>query len=229
MLRVKLYGNLISQPTRTLNEFCLLCNIPYDFIKLDIFNWEHKAKWYAEINPYQLIPSISHGDFKLGETFAIIPYLAEYYHVNNQWYPSDLQKRSLINAYFHWQHLNIRRFVRLLVFEKFVGPMWKGLPPITSERETEIRADIAKTLQSINDMLDNGKYIGRTQELSIADIACYNEIAQMKIAAFNYSDWPKVKLWMEEIEKLEAVKTTMVGFKEVVDSLGFPSSNIIIN
>ncbi|CAG9317343.1 unnamed protein product [Blepharisma stoltei] len=222
--RVQLYGILLSQPTRTLYEFCSLCNIPFDFVRVDLLKGEHKTEWYSQINPDQLVPAITHGDFKLAETFAIIPYLAEYYHVDNQWYPQDLHKRSHINAFFHWQHNTIRKSIRTLILEKVIGPKLRGMQPITAEREAELRADAINKLRDVTQMLEKWNFIAQTSDLSTADLACYNEIVQLKFLNFDFNEWPRIKSWVEEIERLQIVQETNGELLAVVEKFNTPQA-----
>src|SRR5574343_1610841 len=104
MSDVQVYGNIISQPTRSVLAFLKLSNIGYSFNSLDFGKGEHLTPEFSRINPYQAMPAIVHDGHNVWESAAIISYIAGVYNVDNQWYPKDPRARSRIDAYFHWHH-----------------------------------------------------------------------------------------------------------------------------
>ena len=75
---IKLYGPARSSAGRC---FWLLeeLNVPYENIKVDLMNKEHKADWFLKINPNGKVPALVDEDVTLFESMAINYYLTEKY------------------------------------------------------------------------------------------------------------------------------------------------------
>mmetsp|Transcript_6744 Transcript_6744/g.9941 ORF Transcript_6744/g.9941 Transcript_6744/m.9941 type:complete len:220 (+) Transcript_6744:867-1526(+) len=200
---VRIYGHMLSQPTRVVVAFCIMNNIPYEFHEINTLNGDNRTPEFTRINPVQKIPAIVHGDFSLAESSAIAIYLAETFNAGGNMWPSDRQQRALVNQYLHWHHNNTRKGGEY-IFYKFFMPkfMGKTAPP---EKEEEAKNLMEKTLHFINEILASGKYVARTSYPTLADIVCYCELAQFKLLAFDWSKYPAIMNWMQEISKLSGV------------------------
>ena len=50
-----------------------------DMVMCQLFQGAHKTEEFTKLNPYQLVPTLEDGDFSLGESIAILRYLARKY------------------------------------------------------------------------------------------------------------------------------------------------------
>jgi len=126
---LKIYGDKISQPTRSVLLFCELNNIPYIFIPVILAkNEQIKNKEFLKVNPFGKIPAISFSnsngkDFNLAESCTILRFLSEVFNVEDKWYPkSDIFRKSLIDQYLDWHHSNTRRVFAGAIYKKMVAP-----------------------------------------------------------------------------------------------------------
>ena len=53
---LKVYGDLLSQPTRAVLILCRMHNIPHRFVETRIARGEHRAESYARVNPNMQVP-----------------------------------------------------------------------------------------------------------------------------------------------------------------------------
>jgi glutathione S-transferase len=83
---------------------------------------EHRAEEFKQVNEWRHVPAIVEGDFKLGDSHAILTYLATTRNCAEHWYPKDFVKRAQIDQFLHWHHQTIRTGARLY-FENFVKPI----------------------------------------------------------------------------------------------------------
>jgi glutathione S-transferase len=112
-----LYGLSGSQPTRAVCMYFALHQKEYEFKIVNIPKGEHETEEYAKINPIQLVPALSHGDFHLGEGSAILVYLAKVW--NDQKYYSDEPKKcGRIHMYLSY-HSTVREAGPLPFRDKF--------------------------------------------------------------------------------------------------------------
>ncbi|XP_017624335.1 glutathione S-transferase T1-like isoform X2 [Gossypium arboreum] len=109
-MKLEVYADRMSQPSRAVIIFCKVNGIDYTELKVDISKREHLTPEFAEINPMKQLPAIVDGKFKLFESHSILIYLAcAFPGVADHWYPADLFKRSKIHSVLYWHHSNLRR------------------------------------------------------------------------------------------------------------------------
>ena len=77
---------------------------------------ENKSDEYGKVNPIKKVPAIQEIDARtgevllnLGESHAIMRYLATVYKVDDHWYPqSDFKQQARINEYLDQHHTWLR-------------------------------------------------------------------------------------------------------------------------
>ncbi|CAG9310460.1 unnamed protein product [Blepharisma stoltei] len=223
-----LYSNPFSQPCRAVRCFLALNHIDYELHPIDFGKGDHRSPEFLAINPQGLIPVITHGDFTLSESGAILIYLAEAFHVENQWYPADIHQRAQINSYLHWHHTNSRKHVYGYVFHKVTQPVFMGLPPIAPEKEAELKANVDTFMAGINQTLEAHHYIARTSQASLADLQCFCELAQLKLANYDFTPYPAVKRWFEELEsnpQINEIHQPLFGFARKLNTPAEEATN----
>ena len=99
--KLTLYGNWVSQPSRTIWAFADITGIAYEKRDLDLFSREHKTPEYLAINPAGAVPAMveetpGQQPFALSESHAVLRYLARSRGVADHWYPADLRKRAIV-------------------------------------------------------------------------------------------------------------------------------------
>ena len=92
-MSLKLFVDLLSQPSRGLFIFCKVANIPFNLNSIRLAKLEHKTEEYAKINPFQTVPAIEHNGTSIIESVAILRYLTNTHKVNEQLSPtlSDIE------------------------------------------------------------------------------------------------------------------------------------------
>lgn len=68
-MALKLYYDLLSQPSRALYIFLKTCNIPFERKIVDLKALEQFAPEYEEVNRFKKVPAIDHNGFKLSERY----------------------------------------------------------------------------------------------------------------------------------------------------------------
>ena len=84
-MSIDLYMNILSQPSRSVYNFCLENGIEHKVISLDLSKGEHKKEEYLKINPQGAVPSISENGFNLAECAAIMIYLQQSRKLPDHW------------------------------------------------------------------------------------------------------------------------------------------------
>nr|XP_025633418.1 glutathione S-transferase T1 isoform X1 [Arachis hypogaea] len=70
MLKVKVYADRMSQPSRAVLIFCKVNGIEFDEIKVEISKRQQLSPEFAAINPFKKLPAIVDGRFKQFERYV---------------------------------------------------------------------------------------------------------------------------------------------------------------
>ena len=217
-----IHGHPFSQPSRSVEVYATASGIPHEFHFVDLIKREHLTEEFKLINPNQSVPAITHGDYNLWESAAIVAYLADAFNVDNQWYPKDIKIRGRINAYLHWHHQGCREPVAGYIRVKFFGPKFFGTPELTPETEAPVRAKFDEFFSTFKWILSETGYAARTQEATVADIFAYNEISSTILIGYDFAGQPEVKAWYDKIGACEILTAVNKPIRDYAASLAAP-------
>lgn len=209
-----LYGMGGSQPSRAVWWTCLIKDLPFEYrdVRLDQFG---PAGPLAKLNPTGQVPTIEDGDFVLYEMPAILCYLCEK-HGWDDLYPEAIETRAFINQYLHFHHNRTRHVMSELmaphVTVAFLDHMRaraggdNGLVERATHPDKLKRGQAA--VRDIFQMIELCYFRGDALYLcadqpTIADIACYEEVAQLRWAnLFDFEEFPKLNRWLDAMARL---------------------------
>ncbi|XP_077223293.1 glutathione S-transferase THETA 1 [Tasmannia lanceolata] len=205
-MKLKIYGDRMSQPTRAIIIFCKVNGIDFEEIRIDIAKGQHRSPEFKEINPMGQVPAIVDGRFKLFESHAILSYIAcAFPGVSDHWYPADLSKRAKINSVLDWHHSNLRRGSASFVLNTVLAPAL-GLP-LNPQAAAEAEKVLTSSLSKIESiwLKGNGKFLLGSHQPSIADLSLICEIMQLKLLDENDYDrilgpHKKVLQWIDNLK-----------------------------
>ena len=215
--RLILYGNPASQPSKAVYWACLSKGLPFT-LHADLA--ELGGPVLEALNPKRQIPLLVDGEFVLYEMPAMLLYLAD----KHGWVdlcPADLETRARINQYLHFHHSTTRlatfKLMAPHVTVAFGGPGEDGLDIILREsiRSTMEGPDPLgegrATLEMVAGLIETGyfpndsTYVCGTDGPSVADFACYEELAQLTWAnLFDFAAFPKISRWLEAMPSVPA-------------------------
>ncbi|XVE64853.1 hypothetical protein DITRI_Ditri07aG0135200 [Diplodiscus trichospermus] len=181
-MKLKVYADRMSQPSRAVLIFCKVNRIDYEEIRLDISKGQHLTPEFAEINPMNQLPAIVDGRFKLFESHAILIYLAcAFPGVADHWYPADLFKRSKIHSVLDWHHSNLRRGAAVYVMNTTIAHVIgrPSNPQAAAEAEKLLSSSLSK-IESIW-LKGNGRFLLGGNQPSIADLSLVCELMQLEV------------------------------------------------
>jgi glutathione S-transferase len=163
---------------------------------------EHKKnEEFLKVNSAGLVPAIQDGDFTLAEGGAILGYIADKEKLQN-WYPTELKHRAIVNKWLHWHHGALRRSTTKIL-----------VPALTkTEVNTQELRQFKKDLQYLNSQLQNSTYLAGSEHPTIADLMVIPEIDQLTdegFALFDYTPYPNIVRYMN------SVKSNVSSYDEV--------------
>ena len=219
MQPLKVYGVPFSQPVRAVLWLLLLKEKPFELVLINpgsMGNNGSRNPDYLAKNPAGTIPCIEEPDtgFTLGEAHAIMTYLAR----TEGWtdvYPADEQARAKIDAYMHYHHRNVREASIGLVAPK----VRKDLD-IPAAMQEGAKRSLSNALRTLNEyyLADNQFLFG--ERVSIADLAAYVEIGQLRpefTNVFDMSDYPNVMAWLNAMQMVKGHDAVHVALSELGD------------
>ncbi|XP_046351438.2 glutathione S-transferase theta-3-like [Haliotis rufescens] len=202
-MALKVYYDLMSQPSRAVYMFLKLNKIPFEDKILALRKGEHFSEEYARINPFKLVPVIDDNGFVLTESVAILKYLSCKYNVPDHWYPrTDLRAQAKIDEYCNWQHLNTRGSAAMLFRELLIIPRAKN-QPIDMGKVEKYRKLVRKAVTGIETHFLKSQPFLCGNDISIADILGACELMQLYAVQEEnlYESSPTVKAWMQRVRE----------------------------
>mmetsp|Transcript_20295 Transcript_20295/g.34644 ORF Transcript_20295/g.34644 Transcript_20295/m.34644 type:complete len:234 (+) Transcript_20295:90-791(+) len=203
---LKVFGHATSQPTRAVLWLCSIKKLPVELIKVDPMKGENKSKEFRSKFPIGLIPAIEDGDFRLGESNAILSYLCRK-HDWNDFYPKNNEKRAKIDEYLHFHHHHSRVFSGVLFRPTLFTILLKQKFP-DPPREKQI-SSVRKAAKILENFLESSPFLANSQQPTIADLAAYCELDQIfalnkaGFDLFDFNPYPNILKWSERMEKFD--------------------------
>jgi glutathione S-transferase len=216
---MKLYMHPVSMTSRPVRLFIADNKIDCDQQLVDVMTGEHMQPPYGAINPNRLVPVIEDGDFRLTESSAILKYLAD--KIGSPAYPKDLKQRAKVNEMMDWLNSNFYR-------DWGYGLCYPQLFPHHKRRSDEAHAatvewgaeNAKKWLQLLNDYWigPNKQYLC-CNTVTIADYFGAGLVTLGEVIRVDFSKYPNVKRWLDNVKKLPSWDKTNVEFYGLVDAV----------
>ncbi|XP_061393129.1 glutathione S-transferase theta-1-like [Musca vetustissima] len=202
MTKIKYFYDLMSQPSRALWIALQMSRTSYEDCPVAIRKLEHRSAQFKKINRFQKVPCIVDGDFHLGESIAILRYLSDKGHIDDQLYCKDLQKRAQIDEFLEWQHLSVRLPCATYFLQVGLYPMM-GLAEVpTVEKMTALQKDMETNLKLVENIWLKDKDFLTGNKMTAADLFGACEIEQIKICKYNVSEkFPKISEWLSKVRQ----------------------------
>ncbi|XP_058066715.1 glutathione S-transferase theta-1-like [Anopheles bellator] len=197
---LKLYYDLMSQPSRALWILLEKTKIPYEKCLVNLGKGEHLTEQFKEINRFQKVPCITDSKIKLAESVAIIRYLAREYTLPDHWFPAESRRQARVDEYLEWQHHNTRAACATFFQYVWLRPRLMGTA-VDPKRADQYREQMEKCLDFIeSEYLGHGSPYIAGDEISVADLLAACEIEQAKMAGYDpCAGRPKLTEWMARV------------------------------
>lgn len=220
-----IYASPTSQPCRSVIWLCLIKGLPFKLGEQPDFDAglaapESLTAPTGGAYARGLIPAIDDKGFQLGEMPAIMVYLSDKHNWDDV-YPRNLEVRAKLNEYLHLHHSFTRLVTNKLMAPHVVGPLmprYVNANPLSmldqevtglgvhADNPLEAGGKVAHTIIRFferNYFDESSPFLCRTRDFSIADLACYEEIGQLRFAnLFDFNDFPKTVRWLDAMSML---------------------------
>ncbi|XP_053677843.1 glutathione S-transferase theta-1-like [Anopheles nili] len=199
---LKLYFDLMSQPSRALWIFLEKTKIPYEKCLVNLGKGEHMTEEFKAINRFQKVPCISDNQINLAESVAIVRYICREYSVPDHWYPVDSRRRARVDEYLEWQHHNTRASCAVYFQYLWLRPRMFGTK-VDPKRAEQYKTQMESCLDFIErEFLGGGSRFIVGDEISVADLLAACEIEQPKMAGYDPCvGRPNLTEWMARVRE----------------------------
>ncbi|MBI3555075.1 MAG: glutathione S-transferase family protein [Deltaproteobacteria bacterium] len=198
---MKLYVNPMSPNCRRVAAVVYHTNAKVEFQTIDFggkFDWDA----FKKVNPTGLIPALEDGDFKLGESNAIMQYLAD--QTKSDLLGTDARSRADVTRWQCWQLAHFGPASDTLLWEN----MLKGMFGEGEANLDEVKQGLEEFRQHaavLDKHLSSNKFIGGTH-VTLADYSIAANLMYAEPAKLPLLEFPHIKKWYANIETLDAWK-----------------------
>lgn len=197
---LELYLDLISQPCRSVYIFAKINNIPFEFKQVTLFEGEQHKEEFGKINLLRKVPSLRDGDFCMGESIAIMLYLAEKFKTPDHWFPADFHQRIRVHEYLSWQHTAIRMNGSKYFCLRFLIPKLLDME-VPKEKLDAALEDLNGSLKLLEDKFIQDKPFIAGDQISLADLVAIVDVMQPVGAGLNvFEGRPKLSAWRDRVQ-----------------------------
>ncbi|MFG8974227.1 glutathione S-transferase family protein [Pseudomonas paraeruginosa] len=189
---MKLYDLDLSGNAYKVRLFLALIGREVNLLMVDIANREHKTPAFLRMNPRGQIPVLEDGDLQLGDSQAILVYLARRY-ASPEWYPLDPASQGRIAHWLSYAANEVQNgpaSARLIA--RFNLPLDGEL---ARRRGLEV-------LQLVDRHLSGHRWLAQGELPSIADVALYPYLALAPEGGLALDDYPALNAWLARIRAL---------------------------
>jgi glutathione S-transferase len=214
---VKLYCDPISTTSRPVMLFIADHGLDVELVHIDLMTGGSKAPGYLAVNPNGLVPFLVDGDFTLGESSAILKYLAD--KVGSPAYPTELKDRAKVNEALDWFGSQFHEYFCLFAVYPHMG-VPHGLDPLLTEGMVAYGQEHAPRWLKV---LDGHMLAGRDfvcgDQISLADYLGASFVTLGEIAAFDLSPYPNIQAWVARMKQRPNWDKVYAGFFGLVTAL----------
>lgn len=172
-----LYDSRVS--TNAIKLRFILAELGLDYEAIDVPLYP-KPAWYAEVHPFNLIPTLVDGEFKVTESNTALRYLADR-EGRDDLYPRDPVRRARVDMLLDSLSLQVR------------PALWAAEEPVIYGRPSDVdwRPDLDAALGGFEWLLaDDGYAIG---DFSIADVAIAGRMQDIRKLPIDLTRFPKLE------------------------------------
>jgi len=199
---MKLYADPISTTCRPVLLFIAESGAPVELHHVDLFTGAHLKPEYAAINPSRAVPALQDDDLLIGESSAILKYIAD--KIDSPAYPKDLKKRAKVNAMMDWLNTGLYRDFGYGYVYPQIFPKFKHEHEIAQTATIDCGRERSKKWLSILDQdligPKNNYLVGN--EVTIADYFGVGIFSLADLMRCDLSPWPNIQRWLKNMRAL---------------------------
>lgn len=188
---MKLYDLELSGNCYTIRLFLNLIQQPVELVQVNVLKGEQQTPEFLAINPRAQIPALQDGDFGLGDSQAILVYLAEKF-ARDDWYPSGAETRARIQF---WLSIAANEIAHGLADARLAKLFGLAFDYDRAVQTAELSLRLLERHLNQHDWLVGDR-------ATIADLAVFPYVALAGDAHISLNPYPAVRAWINRIYDL---------------------------
>ena len=159
------------------------------------------------MNPLGQIPFLVDGDFRVGESNAILVYLCENYPQSlAKYYGTTPQQRAKVNQHLGWYQNFFRPAIFKLIYLKIYEVIRRG-KTVFANQIVAAEKEMTSTLGEFEQLLkhNNTPFVAG-DSLTIADLQYYFELTNMILYEKSFSQYTLISTWYHRVAEVPEVK-----------------------
>jgi glutathione S-transferase len=158
-----------------------MAGVAYEVRPTLLAKGDPRKKEYQRVNPMKTVPAMEHGQLAIGESLAILRYLAKMAK-NHEIFPYRDQKKNLeIEKFFCYYHRKIRPIFRLAFGQAFAKLF--GIEKFFNlEDDLKLVEKILKAFEA--HYISKGKKFILGEKLTVCDLVAACEIMQLNVVKY---------------------------------------------
>lgn len=211
---MKLYCDPISTTSRPVLMFIADQGLDVEIVKVDLMAGGHQDPEYLALNPNGIVPFLVDGDFKIGESAAILKYLAIRSHSTA--YPESLKAQMKVDEALSWFSTQFHEYFCVMVCYPNMGvPM--GMP---ADQLAQLmaygREHAPRWLKVLDQTMLEGRPYVCGDHVSIADYLGLSFVLLGGLAAYDFAPYPNIEAWIARMQARPSYVPTYAAFDTMV-------------
>jgi glutathione S-transferase len=191
-----IYGTPLSSPTNKVRYVANYLHTSYQFHPINLATAEQSQPDYLMINPFGKVPAMDDNGFRLGESNAIIRYLAN--KDESIIYPQELQQRAIVDQWIDYASQHVMLALGRIMFNTY---FYKSFGTSADERSIQDgRKFIAHYLPIIDKQLSKNTFIA-ADVLTLADFVMLASLDTAELAKIDLNPFSYITAWRNELSQ----------------------------
>ncbi|NOZ67330.1 MAG: glutathione S-transferase [Alphaproteobacteria bacterium] len=189
---IKFYSFALSGHSHRVDLMLNLLGLPHENITIDLMKGEQKTPEFLALNPFGTVPALEDDGVILGDSNAIILYLAKKYG-GDKWLPEDPAQAAEVQG---WLTVAASKIAS--------GPASARLVTVFgASLDHEATKATANALFAVMDKALSDRRFLIGDQVTIADVAGYSYIAHAPEGGVSLDPYPNIRAWLGNIEALD--------------------------
>ena len=214
---MQLYCDPISTTARPVMLFIAEHGLEVELVHVDIMSGANQAAEYLSINPNGIVPFLVDGDLALGESTAILRYLADM--TGSSTYPTDRKARAKVDEALGWFSTNLHEYFCLFTIYPSFGIPHGVDPELAKAMIAFGSAHSPRWLTVLDQHMIGDRAFVCGDEITLADYLGAAFVTIGDAAAYDFGPYPNIRRWLANMRKLDHWETTYAGFNGFVANL----------
>jgi len=211
---MKLYCDPVSTTSRPVLMFIVEQGLEVEIVHIDLLSNAHQDPAYLALNPNGLVPFLVDEDLAIGESAAILKYLANV--SDSTAYPEDLAAQAIVDAAMSWFSMQFHEYFCLFTCYPHMG-VPQGLPPELSQALVAYgREKVPRWLKVLDEHMLAGRPYVCGDHVTIADYYGLSFTLLGALADFDFGPYPNIQAWVARMQARDSYAATFATFNQLV-------------